>query len=97
MAICSLAAQWKTGYEQWLAESFSRGSEMEETKELTHSLLIASSIVITATGAVAIGKGSGMATAAGLDGTATGGGAGDATGDDAGGGASTAEASTAPG
>lgn len=50
----SVAAQWKTGYEQWLAESFSRGSEMEETKELTHSLLIASSIVITATGAVAV-------------------------------------------
>lgn len=50
----SVSEQWKSGYEHWLAESFARGGELEETKELTHSLLIASSIAITATGALAV-------------------------------------------
>ncbi|AOW14639.1 hypothetical protein LPB72_05320 [Hydrogenophaga crassostreae] len=50
----AVTAQWKASYESWLAESYSRGGQMEKSKELSHSLLIASSIAITATGALAV-------------------------------------------
>lgn len=50
----AVTEQWRTSYEEWLAESFSRGTYLEETREFSHSLLIMSSIAITATGAYAV-------------------------------------------
>ncbi len=50
----AVTQQWKNSYEEWLAESYSRGTHLEESREFSHSLLLMSSIAITATGAYAV-------------------------------------------
>nr|WP_243855410.1 ATP-binding cassette domain-containing protein [Aquabacterium sp. A08] len=50
----AVAEQWKRNYEQWLGESFAKGTELEESRELSHTLLILTSISITAFGALAV-------------------------------------------
>ncbi|MEZ5663039.1 MAG: ATP-binding cassette domain-containing protein [Burkholderiaceae bacterium] len=46
--------QWLDGYQNWLSESYARGTHLEDARELSHSLLVLSSIAITATGAYAV-------------------------------------------
>lgn len=50
----AVSEQWKRNYEQWLGESFSKGAELEEAREISHTLLILTSISITAFGALAV-------------------------------------------
>nr|WP_243855407.1 ATP-binding cassette domain-containing protein [Aquabacterium sp. A08] len=50
----AVADQWKRNYEQWLGESFTKGTELEEARELSHTLLVLTSISITAFGALAV-------------------------------------------
>lgn len=50
----AVSDQWKRNYEQWLGESFAKGSELEEARELSHTLLVLTSISITAFGALAV-------------------------------------------
>jgi ATP-binding cassette subfamily C protein LapB len=50
----AVTAHWRSSYERWLAESYARGGKLEDCKELCHTLLITSTILITATGALAV-------------------------------------------
>lgn len=46
--------QWRDNYESWLAESYTKSGEIEESRELSHSMLIITSVAITAFGALAV-------------------------------------------
>ena len=46
--------QWKEQYEEWLAESFKKGAQLEDARELSYQLLITTTICITAFGAFAV-------------------------------------------
>jgi len=50
----AVIAQWKQQYEQWLGESFQKGVQLEDARELSHGLLITTTICITAFGALAV-------------------------------------------
>ena len=50
----AVLTQWKALYEQWLGESFEKGAQLEDARELSHGLLIITTICITAFGALAV-------------------------------------------
>ena len=50
----AVLSQWKQEYELWLGESFQKGSQLEDARELSHGLLITMTVSITAFGALAV-------------------------------------------
>jgi ATP-binding cassette subfamily C protein LapB len=50
----AVVSQWKQQYEQWLGESFQKSTQLENARELSHGLLISTTISITAFGALAV-------------------------------------------
>ena len=50
----AVVSQWKQQYEQWLGESFQKSAQLENARELSHGLLITTTICITAFGALAV-------------------------------------------
>lgn len=50
----AVLTQWKQEYELWLKESFQKGAQLEDARELSHGLLITMTVSITAFGALAV-------------------------------------------
>ena len=50
----AVVAQWTREYEEWLGESFQKGAQLEDARELSHGLLITMTVSITAFGALAV-------------------------------------------
>lgn len=50
----AVLSQWKQEYEVWLGESFQKGAQLEDARELSHGLLITMTVSITAFGALAV-------------------------------------------